>query len=175
MDQVVIGYGGISYTLDELKGICPKSYTIKEIESNSNLKSELNRRKIQFSKFYNNTEVENFPCEIWKKLSGPKGFEQYSVSNWGRVKFSEEDKETILKQDDENGKYGYLTVPNIPNLIANQSICVYNIVAYAFLGKKIGDNLHVHHIDNNGYNCRPENMILLTNEQHSYVHGFHIF
>ena len=26
--------------------------------------------------------------------------------------------------------------------------------------------------DNNGYDCRPENLILLTPEQHSYVHVF---
>lgn len=39
-----------------------------------------------------------------------------------------------------------------------------------FLGKTIGDGFDVHHTYNDGYNCRPENLILLTRAQHNAVH-----
>ena len=48
---------------------------------------------------------------------------------------------------------------------------VYTLIAMGFLGKKTGDHYDVHHIDNNGYDCRPENLVLLTRKQHNAVHA----
>ena len=49
---------------------------------------------------------------------------------------------------------------------------MYQLVAYTFLGKIDGDGYHVHHITNDGYYNTTDNLILLTQEEHSYVHGF---
>ena len=40
-----------------------------------------------------------------------------------------------------------------------------------FLGKQIGDGYDVHHKINDAYNCRQENLILLTRDQHNKVHS----
>lgn len=168
MEMIVKGYGDIEYSFDELKRLCPKCHTKKEIEADATLKAELERRKEYHSKIYNNKSSSGFPDEKWIPLSDIKGFEKYSVSNKGRVKFNGE----FLSQDDEDGKYGYLVLdPEHTKRVAH-SVYVYTLVAYAFLDKKPGDGKHVHHIDNNGYDCRPENLILLDAKQHSYVHGF---
>ena len=43
----------------------------------------------------------------------------------------------------------------------------------AFLGKDEyeGDGSVIHHIDNNGYDNRPENLIWLTEEEHNQIHS----
>ena len=163
MNKNVIGYLGIDYSLDELRQICPKCYTKQEYDSNHELKAELVRRKSYHSKIYNNTEILVFPGEIWKDLKEIAGFTDYSVSSFGRVKF----KNTIIIQEDEKDRYGYLVLD--PEHTKNVTH-VYTMIAYGFLGKLPKDGKHVHHIDNNGYNCRSENLILLDSEQHSYVH-----
>ena len=168
MEMQVNGYSKIEYTLDDLKAMCPKCYKKNEIESNPQIKNELQRLKLYHSKIYNNTNIPVLDGEIWKDLKDIEGFTKYSVSNKGRVKVDEE----ILVQEDEVGKYGYLLLDPKHTRNVSHSTYVYTLVAYAFLGKKPNDGKHVHHIDNNGYDCRPENLILLDSEQHSYVHGF---
>lgn len=34
--------------------------------------------------------------------------------------------------------------------------------------------MHVHHITNDGYYNTTENLVLLTKDEHSYVHGFEV-
>ena len=166
----VKGYGGIEYTLDELRKICPKCYSVTEIEANSELKADLERQKLYHSKIYNNISSDNLPEEKWIELKDIPNYTRYTVSNWGRVKFGGE----IIKQGDEQGRYGYLLLDPDKTKYITHNTYVYTLIAYAFLhkGTKKTEGLHVHHIDNNGYNCRPENLILLTPAQHSYVHAF---
>ena len=168
MEMEIIGYSKIRYTLDELKEMCPKCYRKKEIEENPQIEKELQRLKKYHSKIYNNKDIDPLDGEIWKDLTNINGFTKYSVSNKGRIKFDNE----ILTQEDESEKYGYLIIDKNKTKRVSHSTYVYTLVAYAFLGKKPNDGKHVHHIDNNGYDCRPENLILLDSEQHSYVHGF---
>ena len=167
MINVVTGFSGITYTLDELKFLCPKFYTRKDYNSNQELKNELLKRKAYHSKIYNNREISIFPGEIWKDLTEIKDFANYSVSTYGRIKYNG----SIILQDDEKDKYGYLILPHECNKNMSYNVHVYTMVAYAFLGKLPYDGKHVHHIDNNGYNCRADNLIVLDSEQHSYVHG----
>lgn len=172
----ISGYNGILYTLDELKELCPKSHTTKEIEENPELKAEQERLKKYFEKFYNyetrKGETGNLSEEIFIRLT-QEGYTKYFVSNCARVKIEMADDLHVLKQDDEQGKFGYLILdPKKEFAKVDHKTYAYTLVAYAFLGKIEGDGKHVHHIDNNGYNCRPENLILLDAEQHSYVHGF---
>lgn len=108
-----------------------------------------------------NCQEQDLACEIWKEFPLDK---KYTVSNLGRVKF----EGRIQKQKDE--KIGYCT-------LADENLCkdyIYNFVAFTFLGKIEGDGLHVHHITNDGYYNTTENLVLLTPEEHSYVHGFEI-
>ncbi len=103
----------------------------------------------------------NLKGEIWREFPTDK---RYRVSNLGRIKFEGK----IQKQKDE--KIGYCT-------LADESLrkdYVYNFVAYTFLNKVEGDGYHVHHITNDGYYNTVENLVLLTQDEHSFVHGFEV-
>ena len=120
---------------------------------------DLEKRKA-ISPSFNYCE-NNLAGEIWKTfpLDG-----NYTVSNLGRIKY----KGQIQRQKDE--KTGYVT-------LSDKSLrkdYIYNFVAYTFLGKIEGDGMHVHHITNDGYYNTTENLVLLTKDEHSYVHGFEI-
>lgn len=39
-----------------------------------------------------------------------------------------------------------------------------------FLDRKVGEGRAVHHIDNDGYNCSEDNLIMLTEIQHGAIH-----
>lgn len=117
--------------------------------------------KVTYYKNYEN-EIDG---EKWKSLSHIKVYTKYSVSNFGRVKFNGH----ILPQGDDV-KQGYLKIDPKKQYRVNHGINVYTLVACGFLGKTIGDGYDVHHIDNNGYNCTVENLVLLTRAQHKAVH-----
>ena len=124
-------------------------------------KEEIAERKREGAKRYNSEEA-NLPGEEWCDLPG---YSHYSISNMGRVKYND----TIVQQDDAE-KTGYLKLDVEKKLGVDHTVNVYALVAKAFLGKKEGDGYDVHHIDNNGYDNRPENLILLTRTQHNAVH-----
>ena len=65
---------------------------------------------------------------------------------------------------------GYLRLDPDEKYNLDHQIEVYKLIAMGFRGKRIGDNYDVHHIVNNGYNCRPKNLVLLTRAQHNAVH-----
>ncbi len=116
------------------------------------------RKNISPSFNYNENNLQD---EIWKTFPFDKN---YTVSNLGRIKY----KGIIQKQKDK--KIGYVTLSD--NNLRHDYI--YNFVAFTFLGKIEGDGMHVHHITNDGYYNTTENLILLTKDEHSYVHGFEI-
>ena len=168
MESKIKGYLGVEYTIEQLKQLCPKCHTVKEIESNPVLKAEIEQKQNYYSAIYN-SDVPVLNGEIWIDL--PK-WEKYSASSLGRIRWNKPDGSyEILKQYDEKGRYGYLKLEPGKKGIT-QSDYVYTMIAYAFLGKRINDGKQVHHIDNNGYNCRPDNLILVDCEQHSEIHGF---
>ncbi len=128
-----------------------------------------------------NYSEHNLQGEIWKKIN-QAGYSRYEISNLGRVKYLG----CIVPQKNEliDGRehIGYLVLdklafqkkyPCAPSGFS-QKIYVYTLVALAFLGKIEDDGYHVHHITNNGYDNRVENLVLLNREEHSYVHGFEI-
>lgn len=108
-----------------------------------------------------NYQEQDLAGEVWKDFPLDNS---YRVSNLGRIKFEGK----IQKQKDE--KTGYVTLAD-ENLRKDY---IYNFVAYTFLGKIEGDGMHVHHITNDGYYNTIENLVLLTQSEHSYVHGFEI-
>lgn len=131
----------------------------KKLSDYQPLFTDLKTRR-SISPLFNYAE-NNLKGEIWKEFSlNPK----YTVSNLGRVKY----KGKIQKQKDD--KIQYVT-------LADENLCkdyIYNFVAYTFLGKMEGDKMHVHHINNDGYYNTMDNLIILTKEEHEYVHGFRI-
>ena len=107
--------------------------------------------------------------EEWRLLTN-QYYIKYAVSNHGRVAFLEKDGlYHVLEQEDEKTK-GYLRLDPLGKYKVDHQIEVYKLIAMGFLGKQIGDGYDVHHKINDGYNCRPENLILLTREQHNKVH-----
>ena len=98
------------------------------------------------------------PGENW--VEHPK-YKTYKVSNLGRVMIND----VIQKQrDDPDGKLGYLVLEKYTMVL------VYQLVADVFLDRKEGEGLAVHHIDNNGYDCSEDNLIMLTESQHNAIH-----
>lgn len=166
----VTGYNNRKYSLYEL------SLSANNYQSNHNNEyRELIQKK--YSKIYN-CESETIPAnlleevyglsesfkEIWREVPDNK---KYTVSNLGRIKLN-----GILVHQDDNNFNGYLkmtkTVEGKDS--DNRSENIYIFVAKAFFSN-YKEGMHVHHINNNGYDCRPENLILLEKDQHLKVHG----
>lgn len=132
---------------------------------------EIIKNKSEGEKIYNSEDEQI--NEEW--LPYPE-YNKYIISSLGRIKYKiNEEKSEFLKQDD-NGKKGYLVISGnedlekINKIKLNKTQYIYMFVAKTFLGKRDGDGFHVHHINNNGYDCSIENLILLTASQHRIIH-----
>jgi len=101
--------------------------------------------------------------EIWKTI---KRFEDYQISNLGRVKSLKNNKKKILALNpNEKGYY------NVDLYVDNKrkTIRIHKLVAEYFLNHK-GDGtmkLVIDHIDNDKSNNRVDNLQLITNRQNS--------
>lgn len=161
------GYNGRVYTLYELRN------SANNYESTDDVKF---RKAIQtkHEKVYNCKEekvpqdileevygLDSSFVEIWRSVPSRKR-DEVLASNLGRIKC----KGRIVKQDDESLK-GYLK-----GLDDGAKELAYKLIAEAFYGSTEG--FHIHHINNNGFDCRPENLILLRKEEHSKAHGWWI-
>ncbi len=105
--------------------------------------------------------------EIWKKI---KGFENYEVSNLGRVKSYSRKKERILKF--RITKTGYYRVMLQSNCFKKE-LLIHRLVAIAFL-EADKNKPDVNHIDSNKSNNKLENLEWVTkseNIKHSYLIG----
>ncbi len=170
LGKEVTGYNNRKYSLYEL------SLSANNYQGNHNNEyRELIQKK--YSKIYN-CESETIPAnlleevyglsetfkEIWRTVpdyNPPK----YEASNLGRIRNI---NGNIIKQVDAPEKInkGYLVLNEY------KSIYVYQLVAKAFFSREEFKGKQIHHINNNGYDCRPENLILLEKGQHSIVHNF---
>ena len=131
----------------------PKDYDTKQYKA----KVEESRRRFLEAQEIN-LKIELLPGEKW--LNHPT-LKTYQVSNLGRIKI----RGKIQRQvDNPNGKLGYLVLEKYPKVL------VYRLVADVFLERKTGEYRAVHHIDNDGYNCGEDNLIMLTKAQHDAIH-----
>ncbi len=100
---------------------------------------------------------------------------EYFVSKFGRIK---DKNDKILPLYEQNTSDGYLVFSYEDEENKKIEEClVYNAVAKTFnrveeLEKINYQGYEIHHINNNGYENTPENLIWLTKEQHDIVHGF---
>jgi len=153
-------------TLDYYKSIMTE---YKKTVNGAFCKDSKNER---YNKDYNQgfekEKLELMIAEKWHFLTN-KGYTKYAVSSMGRVAFSIGKKYYIIFQDDKNDD-GYLRLDPEGEYNLDHQIEVYKLIAMGFCGKELGDNYDVHHRINDGYNCRPENLVLLTRSQHNAVH-----
>lgn len=170
LGKEVTGYNNRKYSLYEL------SLSANNYQSNHNNEyRELIQKK--YSKIYN-CETETIPANLLEEVYGlSESFKEiwravpdynppkYEASNLGRIR---KINGNIIKQVDAPEKInkGYLVLNEY------KSIYVYQLVAKAFFSREEFKGKQIHHINNNGYDCRPENLILLEKDQHSIVHNF---
>jgi hypothetical protein len=98
------------------------------------------------------------------------------VSDLGRIRINGE----IAEQVEKEGKVGYLQLKysnkneNIKKAweaIEKEDDTVYKMVAKVWLGHRNDDGFDVHHITNNGYDNRIENLILVKVDDHHKIHS----
>ena len=92
--------------------------------------------------------------EQWKPV---EGYEDYEVSNWGRVKslnYRRTGREKVMSPGKD--KDGYLQVHLWKNGVA-KPFKIHRLVYEMFAGE-IPDGLEVSHLDDNKENCRLENL-----------------
>lgn len=143
---------------EKLFNACPRP---SEYKTDEYWKRVHERQELFFANQEKTISIPELPEEKWVKHPTLK---TYEVSNLGRVKI----KGVIQRQiDDPDGKLGYLVLERYT------SVLVYQLVADCFLDRltqSSSERLAVHHIDNNGYDCSEDNLIMLTEKQHNAIH-----
>lgn len=180
LEKIVIGFNNINYSLYELRNSANNFKTTDPADYRSVVIKK-------YSKIYQ-CKDPNIPSYILEEVFGlSKNFKEewvpvpdwfysfynvavlnYEVSNLGRIRIDN----TILIQ--EAYKDGYLVISknnDVPQ-VKNHSVEIYKFISAAFLGNPNGRDIH--HINNNGYDCRPDNLILLEPRDHSKAHGFFV-
>lgn len=166
--DIIIGYAGKCYSILDLRE------RAKEYRYGENISI-----KESFESKFNNPNESSLDGEVWVRLT-QKGWNSYFVSNFGRVRWiNNENKIFQLHQVDElkedgTPHYGYLVFDpkQLPGIIQH-NYHVWRLIAMGFLGLSEHQKGYiVHHINNNGYDCSPENLILVTEDQHKAIHPF---
>ena len=141
-------YHTINYTLDEL---------INMVKS----------PPYEYVNFYNDkpihqiTEILLLPGEKFRKYPDN---EKIEVSNFGRIKI---DNKIIKQHEDHKEGPDYLY---IKGNVLDEEIFVYRYVAKTWcLRPKNSKGWHVHHISNNGYDNRPDNLIWIDSSSHGLI------
>lgn len=100
--------------------------------------------------------IQNLPNEEWKPI---KGFEDYEISNKGRVKSLKYGKERILKYGYRNG----YKIVSLNKENTKQTFKIHRLVAEAFIPNNDPINkIFVNHIDENKENNDVSNLNWMT-------------
>lgn len=115
--------------------------------------------------------------EKWKTIPNFTKNNYYKASNFGRIKFNK-----IIVPQKEGGEKGLILdkekfekmYPKAKNNF-DKNYSVHDMVAIVFCGKLIDDGLHVHHINDNEYDNSINNLVVLSDVEHSIIHSRPIF
>jgi hypothetical protein len=147
-----------------------KYYFEEEPKKDKPYKLKPNYRDLSYS--FDRRKKEGFEGESF--LTYPQNkYEDLTieVSNLGRIRINGE----IAEQNEQEDKIGYLQLKysnkneNIKKAweaIDEEDDTVYKMVAKVWLGHRNDDGFDVHHITNNGYDNRVENLILVEESDH---------
>lgn len=178
------------------KGYQKRIYTLYELRTSANNYSSREPVEIRkfikekYSEIYNYPE-ENLPLELLKKVYGIATKEKwvpvadykkkdFLVSNYGRIKHRspiDGEYHLVYQDEDDCDLYkGYLKPQKYidGSVYKGSKNYSYHFIAYGFFKELYGEKLDIHHINNNGYDCRPDNLILLEPREHSKAHGFFV-
>lgn len=72
----------------------------------------------------------------------------------------------------KKGDYDYALVRNHPNATSNGYVLMHRVVMENHLGRLLGKNEIVHHIDHNRHNNDISNLRLMNSKDHSSMHGY---
>ena len=190
--QIIAGYGQTEedcnkYEVQELRAKLPENrYCVEAlnapfiyweedgIRAMDNKEEYINYIEKSWIPSLKNEEIFK-PCPLgWDEMSpdeqrkywGRLGIEKVEVSNLGRVKVTAKNKnEQIAEQ----------AVDRNCDLVLREygSLKVYVLVAETWLGAdEETRKWDIHHINNNAWDNRPENLIYLRRDLHSLAHGY---
>jgi len=173
-----------------------QSFTIEELKELSKIEANDINAVYENNRFYEHTgvlDIEAYYKRIEKYLNtviaNKREKEEFlpyiddnrlEVSNFGRVKIGDD----ILKQADTAPFAGYLYIKDYNELRKYENIKLYNVdTVYQMVAEtwhekpETPENCEnkcwdVHHISNDGYDNRPENLIYLKKCQHKFIHPF---
>jgi len=157
---------GVDYTLDELREIFKTNYSDRYSNSFENIpvyKNE-NNKLLPGEVFRAYPMNPNICYSDFVHYLGKLNKSDYRiyVSNLGRVKVNE----TIKTQ--YHTEYGYLKV----NIIGDYYYSVYRLVAETWCKCPVNKTTRgwsVHHLNNNGFDNRPSNLIWVNAEEHGLI------
>lgn len=144
-----------------------------ELYNKAQLQTEIDEKRKRLNKLYPFEEnVNKLLLDDEKWLLHPE--KKYYVSNLGRIKIDDE----ILPQKDEGDKPGWLVLSKATSLSGkklNTTKYIYRFVAETWLDKDEDQDeslgkWHVHHISNDGYDNRPDNLIWVREKLHKKFH-----
>lgn len=146
----------VEYSIDELKNLLQFPLLFKPVNFYKGVPIHL-------------VEEENISGEVFKqgdiyfkneKINGIK----VEASNYGRIKI---DNQVRLQTSRNDNDYDYLHIPSIELPDAHR------IIAFIWNSKPTNIDyvdLIVHHINNNGYDNRPCNLLWVTYQEHKTIH-----
>jgi hypothetical protein len=142
-----------------------KRICVGQFNSDEEAFNEINLKKKELGlKIQSFTECTPLENEVFKSVPS---FEDYEVSNLGRVKSLKNGKEKILKSNSNGRGYLFVTFFYLNKSKKYFNLSVHKLVAMSFLGHK-PDGTHkivVDHIDNDKSNNKLSNLQLISHRE----------
>ena len=155
---------------DNIDGLC---FNFDYIYSNDAFKSECSKlRKVAWKR---GEEKEAYQSRIKKEcpdLLKDDAFDKAkSQIRYNPKSVEESYSKKQLESSASGEEWRLLTNPGYTKYaVSSEGRVAFYSNGMGFFGKRIGDGYDVHHKINDGYNCRKENLVLLTRAQHNIVH-----
>ena len=172
----------------------PKKWTIEELKNAVVNAESINRYYKTVDDAFDviiDRKTPELPGESWRKCNNHR-YHTYEIhaSNRGRIKVIKDGEETICELCEEIAPEKPITSELFKSLIKRgekhigwlkakipgNKRClgpyVYQMVADAWLADKCGPEMEIHHITNDGYDNRPENLTILKKSEHKKIQHY---